>query len=382
MRGEAVAEGGRLLDLVSGLYAAAADPALWPDALRAYADAFGAQGSLIYLHDKTHGVNPFSGFTGLDPERVAEFDRERAAIDPRVAWAASHRGWTSLYDYALYDESEMDREPYYAWLGEMGLRYVLGVPLVNDDHLLGMATIQRTRGQGHVSRAEIELMERLTPHLRQAVQLSMRFGGLELHAAAAAEAAEGLPIGLIVLDEAGRVLHMNREARRIVEAGGVLRAGTEGLRALRAADDAQLGKLIAGARAVNAGAALDGGGAMALPRPDSPRPYTLLVTPLARRQVAFALARPAALLTIADPERRPVLAAERLRSLWGLTPAEARLASELAQDVALKDAAERLGVAERTARVHLNAVLRKTGARRQTELVRLLLTSVAGLAPD
>ena len=373
-----MAEGGRLLDLVSGLYAAAADPALWPDALRAYADAFGAQGSLIYLHDKTRGVNLFSGFTGLDPERVAEFDRERAAIDPRVAWAASHRGWTALYDHALYSESEMDREPYYAWLGEMGLRYVLGVPVVDDDRLLGMATIQRTRVQGHVSRAEVELMERLAPHLRQAVQLSMRLGGLELRAATAAEAAEELPIGLILLDAWGGVLHMNREARRIVEVGGVLRAGADGLRASRPEDDAQLGKLIAGAVAVNAGAALDGGGAMALPRPDSSRPYTMLITPLSRRQVAFAVTRPAALVTIADPERRPVMAPDRLRQLWGLTPAEARLALELVQGVALKDAAERLGATERTARVHLNAILRKTGARRQAELLRLLLTSVAG----
>ena len=61
-----------------------------------------------------------------------------------------------------------------------------------------------------------------------------------------------------------------------------------------------------------------------------------------------------------------------LRDLFGLTPAEARLALELAHGASPRDAANRLGVTWNTTRTQLKAVLAKTGTNRQAALVRLL----------
>jgi DNA-binding CsgD family transcriptional regulator len=61
-----------------------------------------------------------------------------------------------------------------------------------------------------------------------------------------------------------------------------------------------------------------------------------------------------------------------LRTTFGLTAAEARLALRLAAGSTLADAADAFGVTQNTVRAQLRAVFDKTGARRQSELVRLL----------
>lgn len=66
---------------------------------------------------------------------------------------------------------------------------------------------------------------------------------------------------------------------------------------------------------------------------------------------------------------------ETLTQWFGLTKAEGRVARELAAGRPPGEIGDLLGIATRTARTQLQAVYEKTGARRQAELVKLLLTS-------
>jgi DNA-binding CsgD family transcriptional regulator len=84
---------------------------------------------------------------------------------------------------------------------------------------------------------------------------------------------------------------------------------------------------------------------------------------------------------IGDPDHPPPLPAERLQTLYGLTPAESRLAARLAAGEELKSAAEAIGIGYPTARTQLTAIFRKTDTKRQGELVKLLLTTVALTEP-
>jgi DNA-binding CsgD family transcriptional regulator len=63
-----------------------------------------------------------------------------------------------------------------------------------------------------------------------------------------------------------------------------------------------------------------------------------------------------------------------MRQLYGVTPTEARLADLLLEGLEVRDIANRLTMTLETARFHLKRVLAKTGARRQTELMRLMLS--------
>ena len=57
-----------------------------------------------------------------------------------------------------------------------------------------------------------------------------------------------------------------------------------------------------------------------------------------------------------------------------LTPAEARVVDQLLQGREMQEVANGLGITLETARFHTKRVLSKTGTRRQTELMRLMLS--------
>jgi len=71
---------------------------------------------------------------------------------------------------------------------------------------------------------------------------------------------------------------------------------------------------------------------------------------------------------------------EQLVDLFGLTPAEARLAWALAQGLSIAEAADAHGLTTETARYYSKRIYAKTGARGQVDLVRNILTGVLALA--
>lgn len=66
--------------------------------------------------------------------------------------------------------------------------------------------------------------------------------------------------------------------------------------------------------------------------------------------------------------------AERLRTVFGLTEAEAKLAVLLGSGQDLRAAAVRLEITYGTARARFAAIFSKTETRRQGELIRLILS--------
>ena len=96
------------------------------------------------------------------------------------------------------------------------------------------------------------------------------------------------------------------------------------------------------------------------------------------------MGRAKALLIVVDPDEARDVPADVLSIAYKLTPAEIRLAKDIAAGCDLKTAAEIHGVRVATARNQLKSILSKTGTSRQGELVALLarlfpLNSAEGL---
>lgn len=81
-----------------------------------------------------------------------------------------------------------------------------------------------------------------------------------------------------------------------------------------------------------------------------------------------------ALVVLRAPEDVPMPSETALRSLFALTPAEARVACLLAGGATVDEIAGALDVRVTTVRSHVQKLLDKTGTRRQSELVRLLVS--------
>lgn len=86
--------------------------------------------------------------------------------------------------------------------------------------------------------------------------------------------------------------------------------------------------------------------------------------------------RPTTALFLTPPVRRIPLAVVKLMQTYGVTRAEARLAAKLMENHTVAQCAGLLGISVNTARNQLKRIYEKTGTRRQTELLTLLLSSV------
>jgi DNA-binding CsgD family transcriptional regulator len=80
-----------------------------------------------------------------------------------------------------------------------------------------------------------------------------------------------------------------------------------------------------------------------------------------------------------DPARATVGTEQSLQTLFGLTPAKARLAAALADGQSLEQFAEARRLSLHTVRTLLKRVMRKTASNRQGELIALVLRSSATL---
>jgi DNA-binding CsgD family transcriptional regulator/PAS domain-containing protein len=362
------------LQLIAGLYDAAVNPELWTEELKRVCDALYCSGLIMFAANARTKDLLFARTVWIPDEQTVEYDAHYLAIDPRVRNALDNPTNDYLVDAMHISERDMDRSEYYTWLKRYEFRYYLATQWMLEADVPVFTSFQRSPKQGHVTDTEIALFKRLTPHIRRSVEIAHRLEEADLRQSATAEALNAASYGMVLLDEAGRVLFANRQAEAMAGAGDGLCLGPEGLTALRASDNVRLQQLIGNAIATGLGAGAGTGGAMAVPRPSGKQPYALTVAPLAGREALFSFLRPAAIVFLSDPETSPETPAAVLRRLYGLTPREAALAAALATGLSLDEAADRLAMAKETARRHIKSVFKKTGTRRQAELVRLLLT--------
>jgi DNA-binding CsgD family transcriptional regulator len=182
-----------------------------------------------------------------------------------------------------------------------------------------------------------------------------------------------LATGVVVLKE-GAAVFVNRDARRVLDLGDGIQLTRSGLRADDHAADEELRRRVRAAARPRGKPAQE---ALAVHRPSAAAPYLVRVLPL-RGGDPFEVERLAAVL-IVDPDRSTAPRPDDLRSAFGLSRAQARIAARLCRGETLQAAAAGEGIATETARAHLKAAFRKTGTHRQPELIARILDTFPAL---
>jgi DNA-binding CsgD family transcriptional regulator len=184
----------------------------------------------------------------------------------------------------------------------------------------------------------------------------------------ALDAFEHVGWGGILLDADGGVIRLNNEARRHVGREITLSKGQ--VAATHRSANAELQDLIAAALSADSSASLATRGAVLLPRADGFPLMAYVMTIAAAGADGPQSAR--AMIILVDTEKRREPTESILRTAFGLTPAEARLAIAFAGGRDLQEIANDQAISIGTVRKYFKAVLAKTNTSRQAELAILL----------
>lgn len=367
-----------ILAAIERLYAAAANENLWPQAMQDVLNVTESVGATFCVIDGSDKPR-FSTFETLNFEQkfIDEYLQGMMQHDPTVQYIVAHPDQRLVHDSSFIGEREKDHLFYYDWHHSFSdTRHRLAGMASLADHLTSGITVHRTRQQGDYHPSHIERFGFLLPHLERAVSIGFRLGTFGATQQMSFQMLDANPFAIVVLDETAHVIFVNRAARALISGQDGLVLSSNILSSRHLGDNARLQDLIGRALRLANGEAAEPAGAMHALRPSGKRPYTILVSPLCRTHFMLSRMRPAVCIAITDPEREAELPEKILRTLYGLAPAEVRLAGHIAGGKSVQDAADALGISYTTARTQLAAIFRKTATSRQGELVRLLLSEL------
>jgi len=369
----------RLLAAVGEVYQCATRGAEWPTYLTSVGSLLEATSTNLLYHDH-RSLGGINVAVGADPElyrKYAEFghviDPWALACRPNVFPPASVVAGASLIEHSRFVKTE-----FYAAMGRRfdTTRGLFGVLEASRYQTAVLSVNRGDRGE-EFDADEARTMAILVPHVRRALAIQQKLSVLEGERSQLVDAADRMRFGVVLIDNRGRPIFINRNAARLIEARDGLAIARHSLVATDSAVDTRLQLALRSAVAVNRGeAVVIENGELLIPRAEGRRPLHACVSPAGSRDFyGGRAARTAALLLLSDPEERTRPSVDRLRDLFSLTAAEARVAEGLAAGQRAADIADSLGVSRETVRSQIKRVLEKADARSQSAFIRLVATA-------
>lgn len=365
-----------LSQILGAIYDAALNEAAWVTCLQLVRNTLGANyASLIVRHETIDDIglivsagsdqsdidpgNPhiaMSPFTGIKPDQVVTIKDVLTEAEWRASWY------------------------YRSYCASQGVFHVLAADIATRNGGVYGFRVTRPETSPDFSQADIDFCRLLLPHIKRALNLHLSIHQDRKVSTLYSHAMAQMMVGVVVLDQNGQVMECNAAATAILDAKDGLSVAGGQLEASYVEDNRKLQTLVRSALSSPPGGHLALNEAMSVSRPSGRLGWGLIVQSIASDQWTEGKQRPSVAVFVRDTEGRVDPPVRLAQQLFHLTPAETALAIQLANGLSLEEAAEILNIKRNTARAHLRSIFSKTGVRRQTELVRIFLNSVAWLS--
>lgn len=360
----------RSQSIAAHLYEGIAAPDAWQTGLGRLTTEIGGQVFHQVTVDRRDDSVPDSVVCDAAPlHKFDEYARHYVQHDERLALFANLREGSFILDHEHLDHRQRSRSAVYAdFLPTVGLHHTLCALLRDDGQTRDYLGIMRPIDHRPYGERERALLELVMPDMVRAARLRARMRQLQREALLGRSALDSLPRGVAVVDARGRVEYANARAERHIRTSSGLdtQDGRLGLR--DAPTQRRLHAALAQACSPAKKADLFVAG-------EQFPPVWITVLPLdAQHALAGLRDTPLALVIFSMPGDSLPADTQLMAQALGFTPAEARLAQALVSGQTIKEFACAHAVSPETARSHLKNLFRKTGCRRQVELVQLIRT--------
>lgn len=352
---------------------ASLDPNAWRGVTDAILSTFPGSKPAILRYESTGARAVPSATSGHDPSFRSSYEAHYGRVVP---WMDQ---WTSLplgqvvYDWDIMPSEELVRsELYNDWLRPQdGLRHGILAVLQRDPsrRILFAARVEKQL-EDQVLPGLMRLTRDLYPLMQHGLEVNRMTLGLRLDAAVLRHGAEPDGATILLLGEQGTILYANARAEALLSEGHLIRHDPLGR--LRFTDGEAMMRL---------GSALDPrsrsiGAAFRIRSSQPPQEVRLMQvssSTMDQVQLPMLMQGPTPrLLLVLRPAVDPSEAALRVAPLLGLTRAETEVALAITEGATIAEVAEARGVSVHTIREQVKSALAKTGARRQSDLVRMV----------
>ncbi|MCO5092698.1 helix-turn-helix transcriptional regulator [Bosea sp. (in: a-proteobacteria)] len=366
--------------LLHEIYAALADPNQWPRTLIRISDYLGCLGGQL-IYNPPPGGNGMMVVGRLDPV-LTDVYLKNYTQNPWTSTMAKQPFEQAVAISSLVERKVVQRTAFHAdVLLPQGITDMLAIShrsLSFGGGVGGVGFALSARAESRIEHMRKQLA-RLAPHINRAVDATLHLGALADGSRQLTKVLELLPNPAFLLDGRGGVVHANSPAETLLRSGsGLVYANGERpqLTAEIPSERSALARLLASALAVATGKGGEPGEPLRLSRSSGEAPLVVIPVPLPPPAFALweAVSFARVLVMVIDPTIRHVAAISVLQATFGLTKAEARVASLIGSGLSGPQAAQALGISPLTTKTHLTHCFEKMNIRSQNELTRILLS--------
>jgi DNA-binding CsgD family transcriptional regulator/PAS domain-containing protein len=367
---EVVSELIELSSVIADIYDAAIDPALWQRALASICAYISAPSAVLYWHDAATERSEALHLFNEVPEYTRLYFEKYLPMNPMFPAAAFIDAGVVATTEDIMPRSELVKTRFYKeWIKPQGIEDALSVNLEKGVTRVSMINVRTNVVPDEAMRARLAV---LVPHLQRAVTIGRLFAQSKAKEEALTETLDQVEAAVFLVGAQGAISFANDPARKMLDEATLVREDGDALHALAPDTDRILHDIFAAARRGDASLGVRG---VAVPLASaSPDPWFAHVLPLTsgrRQQAGHDLTAVAAVfIRQTAPNAPPPL--EAIARQYSLLPSEVRVLAAVAKVQGVKQLANFLGVSQATVKTHLHNLFRKTGARRQSELVKLV----------
>lgn len=359
--------------VIRGLYEGILQPEAWQRSLHVLRQVNDSAQAAMVVLDKVNQRFSISEFSNPIDGLVEAYHQTWQALDPGHAFAPLLGMGEWYVDTRDIGPGTMQRHDFYGeFLRGFGLGSVMACLVARQPSYDVYFSLVRPQDRQPFTPDDARMLDWAIPHMRQAVALRQRTAELTAMQELSGHILDRLSFGVLACKPDGRVLLSNREGeewvRRLLPSPGSRDEGWTLSRPLLPMLEA----------ACRPGQAVMAQAATALSREGRRVGVVVLALPTTHA-LAQPWQEPVALVAIHRDRPTPALFCRVLRELYGLTPAETRLALLLLGGTGLPEACERLGIGRETSRTQLKSIFVKTGTNSQAQLAHLLTGLTAGL---
>jgi DNA-binding CsgD family transcriptional regulator/PAS domain-containing protein len=366
-------ESTELSNVIGDIYDAAIDPTLWQRALQSSCAFVGSSSAVLFWHDAATESSEALHLFNEDPHYTRLYFEKYLTMNPVFPAATFMEQGLVHTTNDIISQAELVKTRFYKeWIEPQGITDAIAVNLEKGATRSSLLNFRMDASYGVADEEALRRTRLLVPHFQRAVAIGRLFDQGKAVEAALTETLDNMEAAVFLVGADGQIAFANATARIMLEEGQLVREQDQALTAVVPEANRILKDIFVAAENGDAPVGVRG---VAVPLSASAQDrwfaHVLPLTSGSRQQSGAMYSAVAAVFIRKTPlESPPPL--EALAERYKLTASEIRVLDAVLKVSSVKAMAEMLGISQATVKSHLHNVFRKTGAGRQSDLVKLL----------